>query len=75
MAIGLSIVAFGTSAPELIINVASIQGKTEITFGNVIGSNIVKILLILGIAGIMGGDFVFRIVFGLCRNFIDKRLG
>ena len=40
LAIGLTIVAFGTSAPELIVNsVASFQGHPEIVFGNVIGSN------------------------------------
>ena len=54
MAIGLSIVAFGTSAREQIINViACIQGKTEITFGNVIGNNIVNILLIFGCIWVM----------------------
>jgi len=50
--IGLTIVSFGTSAPELIVNViASIQGNSEITLGNIIGSNIINTLLILGIAG------------------------
>jgi len=54
LAIGLTIVAFGTSTPELAVNVfASIQGRDEITFGNIIGSNIVNILLILGIAGVI----------------------
>lgn len=52
--IGLTVVSFGTSAPELIVNIlASIQGKTDITLGNVVGSNIINILLILGIAGLM----------------------
>jgi cation:H+ antiporter len=52
MAIGLTVVAFGTSTPELIINLfASAQGFSEIVFGNIIGSNIFNILLILGIAG------------------------
>lgn len=52
--IGLTIVAFGTSAPELVINLfAAFSGKTEITLGNIIGSNIVNILLILGIAGLI----------------------
>jgi len=54
IAIGLTIVAFGTSTPEMAVNVfASIQGKDEITFGNIIGSNIANILLILGIAGVI----------------------
>jgi cation:H+ antiporter len=52
--IGLTIVAFGTSAPELIVNIfASVQGNTEIAIGNILGSNIVNILLILGISAII----------------------
>lgn len=52
--IGLTIVAFGTSAPELVINIlAALSGNTDISFGNIIGSNIVNILLILGIAGLI----------------------
>ncbi len=51
LAIGLTIVAFGTSTPELVVNViSSLQGTTEIAIGNVLGSNIANILLILGIA-------------------------
>ena len=54
IAIGLTIVAFGTSAPELIVNIfASIGGYHEITFGNILGSNIFNILMVLGIAGII----------------------
>ncbi len=49
LVIGLTIVSFGTSAPELTVNIlASIQNKSDITIGNVIGSNIANILLILG---------------------------
>ncbi|MDP2217938.1 MAG: calcium/sodium antiporter [Methanolobus sp.] len=52
--IGLTVVAFGTSMPELIVNVfASIQGNSNVTFGNVVGSNIVNILLILGVTGVI----------------------
>ena len=54
IAIALTVVAFGTSTPELIVNIfASFQGKDEITLGNIIGSNIANILLILGIAGLI----------------------
>ncbi|MEA2095883.1 MAG: calcium/sodium antiporter [Candidatus Cloacimonadota bacterium] len=54
IAIGLTIVAFGTSAPELVVNVfASIGGHHEITFGNILGSNIFNILMVLGVAGII----------------------
>lgn len=52
--VGLTVVAFGTSAPELIVNViASLQNNSAITFGNIVGSNIANILLILGVAGII----------------------
>lgn len=52
--IGLTIVSFGTSAPELAINLlASFQGNPGISFGNIIGSNIANIGLILGISAII----------------------
>lgn len=52
--IGLTVVAFGTSAPELIVSVTSaISGNTDIALGNIIGSNIANILLILGAAAII----------------------
>ncbi|MBN1302681.1 MAG: calcium/sodium antiporter [Melioribacteraceae bacterium] len=52
--IGLTIVSFGTSTPELVVNVlASLGGNSEITIGNVVGSNIANILLILGISGLI----------------------
>ncbi len=54
LVIGLTIVAFGTSAPELIVNVfASVQGNTDIAIGNILGSNIANILLILGISAVI----------------------
>jgi len=54
MVIGLTIVGFGTSAPELIINsIAAIKGSTGIAIGNVLGSNIANVFLILGIAAII----------------------
>jgi cation:H+ antiporter len=53
MVIGLTIVAFGTSTPELVVNLlASLQGSTELAIGNILGSNIANILLILGISAI-----------------------
>ncbi|MBN1765744.1 MAG: calcium/sodium antiporter [Sedimentisphaerales bacterium] len=52
--IGLTVVAFGTSAPELCVNLlASIKGATALSFGNIIGSNIANILLILGISSLI----------------------
>jgi cation:H+ antiporter len=54
LAIGLTIVAFGSSAPELAINVqAAYAGQPGLAIGNVVGSNIANILLILGIAAII----------------------
>jgi cation:H+ antiporter len=53
LAIGLTVVAFGTSAPELAINLlASFHGNTDLSFGNIIGSNIANIGLIIGIAAL-----------------------
>lgn len=52
--IGLTIVALGTSLPELLVNVlASFSGATDLAIGNVIGSNISNILLILGVCAII----------------------
>ena len=52
--IGLTIVAFGTSSPELIVNIfSSVQGTSSLAFGNIIGSNILNIALILGISAII----------------------
>lgn len=54
LVIGLTIVSFGTSAPELFVNVyASYVGNTDITIGNILGSNIANILLILGVSSII----------------------
>jgi cation:H+ antiporter len=54
LAIGLTIVAFGTSAPELIVNsVASYNGHSDIVLGNIIGSNNFNLFIILGIAGLV----------------------
>ena len=51
LVIGLTIVSMGTSMPELIVNIlASTSGASEIAIGNVVGSNIANILLILGVA-------------------------
>jgi cation:H+ antiporter len=53
LVVGLTIVAFGTSSPELVVNLfASFQGNTDIAIGNVLGSNVVSLLLILGISAV-----------------------
>ena len=52
--IGLTIVGFGTSCPELVVSLTgAIQGNADIAIGNVIGSNIFNILLILGCSAII----------------------
>lgn len=54
LAIGLTIVAFGTSAPELVVNsIASFQDQPDIVFGNIIGSNNFNLFFILGIVGLI----------------------
>lgn len=52
--IGLTVVAFGTSAPELLVSVnAALKGTSDIAIGNVVGSNIANISLVLGISAIL----------------------
>lgn len=54
MVIGLTIVAFGTSMPEFIVNMmSSVKGANEIAMGNIIGSNILNISIILGVTAII----------------------
>lgn len=61
LVVGLTVVAFGTSAPELLVSVqAVLQGAAGIALGNVVGSNIANVLLVLGIpaliAAVRAGD-------------------
>jgi cation:H+ antiporter len=52
--IGLTVVAFGTSAPELVVSLqATIEGSPDIAIGNVVGSNIANILLVLGVGALI----------------------
>lgn len=71
--IGLTIVAFGTSAPEMAVSIsAALTGSNDIAVGNVIGSNIFNLLVVVGACGvvmpmaidkkILHGDFQFSIV-------------
>jgi cation:H+ antiporter len=54
LVVGLTVVAFGTSMPELVVNLmASINGNTDIAIGNVLGSNAANILLILGMTAVV----------------------
>jgi cation:H+ antiporter len=65
--IGLTVVAFGTSSPELAVSVgAALSGQADIALGNVVGSNIFNILGVLGIASVVapGGIEVSSAVIG-----------
>ncbi len=60
-AIGILIVGFGTSLPELASSVAAVfQGSTELVAANVIGSNITNILLIIGLGAVIAGRIAFN---------------
>jgi len=68
LVIGLTVVAFGTSAPELAISFSShLSGNTDILFANVIGSNIANILVILGLA-------VLIVPFNIENDVIKKQI-
>lgn len=67
--IGLTIVAFGTSAPEAAVSVtASIKGMNDISLGNVVGSNICNLLLVLGVSGLFGSLTAKRKI--ITRDFV-----
>ena len=54
MIIGLTVVGFGTSAPELVVNIiGSLRGESALAFGNVVGSNISNLALVLGAAAML----------------------
>jgi cation:H+ antiporter len=54
LAIGLTIVSFGTSAPELVVNIiSSVKGFNDVTMGNIVGSNLFNGMFILGISGVI----------------------
>ncbi len=62
--IGLTLVAFGTSAPELFVSLdAALAGKGDIAVGNVVGSNICNILLILGLSALISPLGVNKVLF------------
>ena len=63
MVIGLTVVAFGTSAPELVVSlVSAIKGKSMIAVGNVVGSNICNIAMVLGLTAVFQPVTTSRIV-------------
>ncbi|MDH7604827.1 MAG: sodium:calcium antiporter, partial [Melioribacter sp.] len=54
LVVGLTVVAFGTSSPELVVSIqAALKGNSAISIGNVVGSNIANIALILGLSAII----------------------
>ena len=54
LVVGLTVVAFGTSAPELMVSLsAALGGSTDIALGNVVGSNIANVLVILGVSAVV----------------------
>ena len=73
--IGLTVIAIGTSLPELITSIIAIRkGHSDIGIGNIIGSNIYNILMIMGVGAVIGGvaiasdvfiDYAIMIVFSL----------
>ena len=61
MVIGLTVVSFATSAPELLVSLqAALNGLSDISLGNVVGSNIANIGLVLGITAMIAPLFIDR---------------
>ena len=89
--IGLTVIAIGTSLPELITSIIAIRkGHTDIGIGNIIGSNIYNILMIMGVGAALGGvlttsdiyvDYAIMIIFslslliGLKTKIINRTIG
>jgi len=89
--IGLTVIAIGTSLPELITSIIAIRkGHSEIGIGNIIGSNIYNILMIMGVGASLGGilitadvyvDYAIMIIFslslliGLKTQIISRTMG
>lgn len=84
LAVGLTVVAFGTSAPELVVSLgAALSGAADIAVGNVVGSNIANVALILGLAALvrpasvhsrvlkLDGPLVLLVSLGLLAALID----
>ncbi len=66
LVIGLTVVAFGTSAPELVVNLlASFNGKSDLALGNIVGSNIANLLLVLGATASLKAVYVDKKLFKL----------
>lgn len=69
LVVSLTVVAFGTSAPELLVSIqATLDGATDLVFGNIVGSNIANVLLVLGIPALISPIAVSQK--GVLRNFV-----
>ena len=78
MIIGLTIVAAGTSAPELFVSVVSaLKGTSDLAVGNVVGSNIMNTMLIVGVAAMVAKDLPFTVGASMLLLFLafDHFLG
>lgn len=82
LVIGLTIVAMGTSAPEAAVSIsAALKGSAEITIGNVVGSNILNILIILGLTAVIRSIAVqtstirYEMPFVILVSFLLSALG
>ena len=89
--IGLTVIAIGTSLPELITSIIAIRkGHSDVGIGNIIGSNIYNILMIMGVGAALGGvlttsdvyvDYAIMIIFslslliGLKTKIINRTMG
>lgn len=72
--IGVTIVAFGTSLPELATSIVSVlQGQSEVVLGNVVGSNITNILLVLGLTVFVGKGI--KLPFDIMRTDMTMLIG
>lgn len=81
--VGLTIVAVGTSLPEFVTSIVAIKkGETEIAIGNVIGSNLFNILLVLGLAAVINPismsmlafiDIIFMVLITLLLYMFMKK--
>jgi len=61
LAVGLTVVAYGTSTPELVVSVkAGLAGNPDIALGNVVGSNVFNVLFILGVSALVAPLVVAR---------------
>lgn len=71
LVIGLTIVAMGTSAPEAAVSItAALKGNADITIGNVVGSNILNVLIILGIVSVIIGTPVAKSIIKIDLPFM-----